>query len=132
MIKMIAGIYGYKRKDGTIEAKTVKSGPFECSKDEEARLVKLGIASYVEDQEAPEADDDGEPAEKPLEEMSKKELTEVAESLGVKIPARATNAQIIELINAAKAEHDSQGDELDDGEDGDDEPIPTPGAAMPE
>lgn len=35
---------------------------------------------------------------KPIERMSKAELTELALSKGIEIPERATNAQIVELI----------------------------------
>lgn len=46
MIKIINGIYGYK-KNGSVIPKTSKDEPFECDKAEEARLVKLGVAAYV-------------------------------------------------------------------------------------
>ena len=46
MIKIINGIYGYK-KNGSVIPKTSKDAPFECDKAEEARLVKLGVAAYV-------------------------------------------------------------------------------------
>lgn len=123
MIKMIAGIYGYRNKDGAVEAKTVKSEPFSCTTEEEARLVGLRVAEYVQEDYG-----DEDSGEKPLENMTKKELTEIAEALGVELPKKATNPQIVALIRAARTEHESQGDD----EDGDDEDAPNPGAAMPE
>lgn len=47
MIKMIAGIYGH-RVNGAVVAKTPKSEPFELDPKEEERLVKAGVAEYVE------------------------------------------------------------------------------------
>lgn len=42
MIKIIKGVYGTKRLDA-------KSGPVSLSETEEKRLVKLGVAVYVEE-----------------------------------------------------------------------------------
>lgn len=48
MIKIIKGVYGVKRANS-------KSAPFTLSKDEEARLVSLGVAEYVTAPEEPDA-----------------------------------------------------------------------------
>ena len=50
MIKIIKGVYGY-RINGRVEAKNSKSAPFKCDPKEEERLVKAGVAEYVEDTE---------------------------------------------------------------------------------
>lgn len=46
MIKIIKGVYG-------VMGATSKTAPFTLSKDEEARLVSLGVAAYVD---APETE----------------------------------------------------------------------------
>ena len=46
MIEMIAGVFGLP-VDGTIKAMDNNSGPFEAGAEQEARLVKLGLAKYV-------------------------------------------------------------------------------------
>ena len=154
MIKIIAGTYGYvNKKTGAVEAKDKKAQPFSCDKDEEARLVALGVAEYVggvNQDEDPDQDPDGkgqdngdahqgdqndqqsdrEP-EKTLADMTKKELTQIATDLGIELPKKATNQDIIEAIEKARAEHEGDQDEdLDDEEDGDEAPALS--AAMPE
>ena len=152
MIKIIAGTYGYvNKKTGAVEAKDKKSQPFSCDKDEEARLVALGVAEYVGEvnqDEDPDQDPDGkgqdngdahqgdqksdQEPEKALTDMTKKELTQIATDLGIELPKKATNQDIIEAIEKARAEHEGdQDDDLDGEEDGDDE-APALSAAMPE
>ncbi|MCI5996105.1 MAG: Rho termination factor N-terminal domain-containing protein [Blautia sp.] len=132
MIHIIAGIYGYKNPyTGAVEAKTAKSAPFSCSNEEESRLVSLGVAEYcdiVQDDEQAGNDGTSQEHEKDLEEMTKKELTALAESIGIKVPKRATNPDIITLIKDAQAEHDDY-DAEDQDDDGD---APALSAAMPE
>ena len=47
MIKMVAGVFGLPIGNGIVERKTKDSEPFEASAEQEARLVKLGLARYV-------------------------------------------------------------------------------------
>lgn len=154
MIKIIAGTYGYvNKKTGAVEAKDKKAQPFSCDKDEEARLVALGVAEYVggvNQDEDPDQDPDGkgqdngdahqgdqndqksdQEPEKTLADMTKKELTQIATDLGIELPKKATNQDIIEAIEKARAEHEGDQDEdLDDEED--DDEAPALSAAMPE
>ena len=154
MIKIIAGTYGYvNKKTGAVEAKDKKAQPFSCDKDEEARLVALGVAEYVggvNQDEDPDQDPDGkgqdngdahqgdqndqksdQEPEKTLADMTKKELTQIATDLGIELPKKATNQDIIEAIEKARAEHEGDQDEDPDGEADDDE-APALSAAMPE
>ena len=154
MIKIIAGTYGYvNKKTGAVEAKDKKAQPFSCDKDEEARLVALGVAEYVggvNQDEDPDQDPDGkgqdngdahqgdqndqksdQEPEKTLADMTKKELTQIATDLGIELPKKATNQDIIEAIEKARAEHEGDHDEDLDGEEDDDE-APALSAAMPE
>ena len=154
MIKIIAGTYGYvNKKTGAVEAKDKKAQPFSCDKDEEARLVALGVAEYVggvNQDEDPDQDPDGkgqdngdahqgdqndqksdQEPEKTLADMTKKELTQIATDLGIELPKKATNQDIIEAIEKARAVHEGDQDEDLDGEEDDDE-VPALSAAMPE
>ena len=154
MIKIIAGTYGYvNKKTGAVEAKDKKAQPFSCDKDEEARLVALGVAEYVggvNQDEDPDQDPDGkgqdngdahqgdqndqksdQEPEKTLADMTKKELTQIATDLGIELPKKATNQDIIEAIEKSRAEHEGDQDEDPDGEEDDDE-APALSAAMPE
>ena len=154
MIKIIAGTYGYvNKKTGAVEAKDKKAQPFSCDKDEEARLVALGVAEYVggvNQDEDPDQEPDGkgqdngdahqgdqndqksdQEPEKTLADMTKKELTQIATDLGIELPKKATNQDIIEAIEKARAEHEGDQDEGLDGEEDDDE-APALSAAMPE
>ena len=154
MIKIIAGTYGYvNKKTGAVEAKDKKAQPFSCDKDEEARLVALGVAEYVggvNQDEDPDQDPDGkgqdngdahqgdqndqksdQEPEKTLADMTKKELTQIATDLGIELPKKATNQDIIEAIEKARAEHEGDQDEDLDGEEDDDD-APALSAAMPE
>lgn len=154
MIKIIAGTYGYvNKKTGAVEAKDKKAQPFSCNKDEEARLVALGVAEYVggvNQDEDPDQDPDGkgqdngdahqgdqndqksdQEPEKTLADMTKKELTQIATDLGIELPKKATNQDIIEAIEKARAKHEGDQDEDLDGEEDDDE-APALSAAMPE
>ena len=46
MIEMIAGVFGLPI-NGIVKAMDKLSGPFEAGKEQEARLVKLGLARYI-------------------------------------------------------------------------------------
>jgi hypothetical protein len=48
MIHIVRGVYGYLDKDGIVRPKTSADKPFELTEEQEARLVNLGIAQYVE------------------------------------------------------------------------------------
>lgn len=48
MIKMVAGVFGLPIGNGIVERKTKDSEPFNASAEQEARLVKLGLARYVD------------------------------------------------------------------------------------
>lgn len=62
MIRMLHGVFGLP-VNGIIKAMDKNSGPFEASKEQEERLIKLGLAVRVTNEETP-ADDgkaDGAP-----------------------------------------------------------------------
>lgn len=52
MIRIIAGAYGYRGHDGVVRLKTPASGPFKETAEQEAKLIKLGVAEAVEEKPA--------------------------------------------------------------------------------
>lgn len=122
MIKIISGVYGYLDKNGCVKPKTEKDGSFSLSEEQEARLVGLGVAEYVNTQDTvkePETEPDG--AEKPLEEMTAKELREIGKEMGYSFKVGLTKAEMIECIKHgppdAAAPEDTDEDTEDDGDD---------------
>lgn len=114
MIRIIKGIYGYK-KGNSIIPKDSKDAPFECDKAEEARLVKLGIAEYVGTPEIVEVEAEA----LYTDETGLAELKEIAKKLG----ATDEDLKPIRSKAAAKELIDKLADEIVEGEpvDGPDE-----------
>lgn len=126
MIKIICGVYGHYVTDketgkSRVVAKDKNAEPFELTKEQEARLVGLGVAKYVNTPETvkePETEPDW--AEKPLEEMTAKELREIGKEMGYSFKVGLTKAEMIECIKHgppdAVAPEDTDEDAEDDGE----------------
>ena len=93
MIKMIKGTYGLRRKDGTLEAMTSRSGPFSINEAREAELVALGVAEKVE---IPET-------ENPYEGKTMAELRKLAAERGVDVKAAKSKSEVIAALDAAEA-----------------------------
>ena len=133
-IQIISGTYGLRVNGYTVIRKTSDDPPFDVSDDETARLVKLRVARIVGNppvetpteepvQPDPEKDEDGEITEtQPAysESMKLAELKEVAAAYGVDASKAKSKAEVIALIEAAKAT------------DQDDEQPPEISAALPE
>ena len=141
MIQIVKGTFGYYNGRKVIPI-TEADGPQKFDPELEARLVKEGVAKYVEDPEstdsagvpAPQDPDNpdsaaaGDPedpadAAEYSEDMKLDELKEIAASYGVDTSAMRKKADVIAAIEAAKAE------QPDDG--ADDEEPPQIGAADP-
>lgn len=134
-IRVIRGGCGisYKDKNGTARhaLRTPEHGPFVCDDAQAARLVSLGVAVYVNEQQAapePKADPavGGEPEKttghldpEQLEAMEYNELKKLAADMGV-TPKGKKKADLIEAITAAEVEP------------GDEDELPELGAADPE
>lgn len=146
MIQIIAGTFGYYNGRKVVPI-TNQDGPKQFDPELEARLVKEGVAKYVdaapaqaEDPNTPDPaganapQDPGQPGggtEPPAdglpeynEDMKLDELKEVATRYGVDASAMRKKADVIAAIEAAKA-----GQTDDDGTD--DEEPPQFGAADP-
>lgn len=63
MIKIVQGVYGFKDNNGIVRPKTAADEPFELLPEQEARLVRIGVAEYVggivDEQQADETEHDG-------------------------------------------------------------------------
>ena len=122
MIKIVRGVYGFLDKNGIVRPKTAADEPFELLPEQEARLVKLGVAEYVgkvEDEQEPigfdetppedfgaDAEDDAEVAEEiiDLESLSGKELRELGKEYGLSFKSNAKKADMIKAIADVQAE----------------------------
>lgn len=127
MIEIIAGTFGYYNGRKVIPI-TKEDGPQQFDPELEARLVKQGVAKYVDEQPVaptpaekpgrePEAGD--APADPEYDEdMKLDELKEVAAAYGVDASAMRKKADVIAAIEEAKAAADeaADDDQSDDGE----------------
>ena len=107
MIHIIRGVYGYLDKDGIVRTKTEKDAPFELLPEQEARLVRLGVAEYVGNvksapvEEAPAASDtelaptDG----LSLADLSVKELREIGAEYGLTFKQGMSKADMVEKMD---------------------------------
>ena len=126
MIQMIAGVYGLRVKAGKdadgnpkyrVKGMGPEDGPFSVTPEKEERLVKLGLARYVNEiptepaddeeivdgtpigfDETPPADTEDEDAPMPLEELSRDELREICKEYGLPYKATDSKAKLIEKI----------------------------------
>lgn len=127
MIKIISGVYGYLDKNGCVKPKTEKDGPFSLTKEQEARLVGLGVAKYVEtpeDHGQENSVETGHLDPEQLGELTNAKLKEMADAMGIDTKKLTTKAKLIEAITAANVipgpaedgEEETEGDAEDDGE----------------
>lgn len=136
MIQIVKGTFGYYNGRKVVPI-TNADGPQKFDPELEARLVKQGVAKYVDEQpvaHAPAAKPEQEPEVAPEtggaptapeydEDMKLDELKEVAAAYGVDASAMRKKADIIAAIEAAKAAADDQT--------GDNEEPPQIGAVDP-
>ena len=123
MIKIIAGVYGYK-ENGIILPKDKDSEPFSLDPEREAELVAQGVAEYAnviipEAELEPEPETAGaeqQPAEDPQSEKTEKpeysdkmrltELQALAGAYGLDAQNMRTKAEVIKLLDDYFAEED--------------------------
>ena len=135
MIKMIRGVFGLP-VNGIVKAMDKNSGPFEAGAEQEARLIRLGLAvrvpanepAHVEepaetvetdgpigfDEAPPEDFDEAEAVEEivDLNDLPVKELREIGKQYGLTFKVGMTKDEMVEAIAAAQAE----AVEVEDGE----------------
>ena len=120
MIRIIRGVYGYLDKDGIVRPKTEADAPFALLPEQEARLVRLGVAEYVgiAEEEPDSVEFEEEPVvEVPLSEYTVKELRELGKEYGLSFKVGISKAEMVAAIEQAEAE-------LVDAEDEDGELAP--------
>lgn len=113
MIKIVKGVYGYVDKHGFVRPKDCNSKPFETSPEQEARLVKLGVAEYVDEPEKAEPVNEPAQVQSPkndeaaahldpdqLKELTNAQLKRMAEEMSIDTAKLKTKAQLIEAITA--------------------------------
>lgn len=114
MIKIIKGSYGMRVKK-SIVAVPAGSDPIELSKEKEERLVRLGVAVYVTEQDdvveqpgegSDKTQDDEIVDEFPEynEEMKLSELKDIAKVYGIDASSMRSKKEVIEAIDAARDE----------------------------
>lgn len=110
MIKIIKGSYGMKR-GAHVEPIHAGSDPIELSKEKEDRLVRLGVAVYVNKQvDVVECDDEtqddanADELPKYSEDMKLTDLKEIAKVYGVDASPMRTKKDVIAAIDAARDE----------------------------
>ena len=114
MIKIIKGTYGY-RKGNRIIPKTPADDPFTATPEQEARLVRLGVAVYVDAPvEAPTAPTPKAPEKAETGSKDVDELKEIAKAYGVDASDARKKADVIAMIEAAKAETQEENDQDDE------------------
>ena len=111
MIKIIKGSYGMRVKH-SIVAVPAGSEPIELGKEKEERLVRLGVAVYVDKKDdekgqlnegVDDAQDDEIVDEFPEynEDMKLSELKEIAKVYGIDATSMRSKKEVIEAIDAA-------------------------------
>lgn len=147
MVQIVRGVYGHYI-GGRVVAKDKNSAPFELSPEQEERLVKAGVAKYVNlPDAAPDDDGEGEdpigfdeiPDELPegvvgipvySAEMSAKELREIGKLCGLTFPATMSKADMVAALDKHIEENTVEGVTIDDdGEIVTDEEAPSFDAA---
>lgn len=129
MIKLISGVYGAR---GIL--KRPGDGPFSLSDEEEARLVRRGVAEYVFHNEQTDVFHDDEEAYLPRYsvDMKMEELKKIATYYGVDTSKCKKKQDIVDLLDEhfenLEEELGEDGSNGEDAEDGDD---PARGAETP-
>lgn len=111
-IIIINGTYGYRPTGTYVEAKRAGDPPFSIADAEADRLIGMGIARLADPVEAPQAAEapstpaDTAPASLPeySDKMKLTELKEIAKAYGVDPSSMKSKKEVIEAIEASKAE----------------------------
>ena len=110
MVKIIKGTYGHRK--GAVIVPVRAGETVELTDEQEKRLVKLGVAEYINDSDgvpehsSSDETDEQEALELPEynDKMKLPELKEIAEKYGVDASAMTTKKEVIAAIDAAREE----------------------------
>lgn len=124
MIRIVKGVYGYLDKDGIVRPKTEADAPFSLLPEQEARLVRLGVAQYMGNVNPAPAEDalpeetvaEAPTGERLLTDMSAKELRELGKDYGLTFKVGISKAEMVQAIEEAE-------NELDTVQDGEPAPV---------
>lgn len=131
MIKIVKGVYGYRNKNGTVSPKTEKDEPFELTEEQEARLVGLGVAVYVNGGRTALPEGVEEVPEYSVD-MKADELRAIAKKyMGLTFKPGTTKAEMVEAMDKHIEDHTVEDVTIgNDGDaDADGEPLPSFDAA---
>lgn len=117
MIKIVKGTYGYLDKNGIVKPKTEKDEPFSLTKEQEKRLVDLGVAVYVDCEPVETVENTVDEVEtvEYSEKMKASELRKIAKEMGLTFPVGTTKAEMIAAMDEHQAEVEADEDDEDDG-----------------
>ncbi|WP_287827061.1 transposase [Oscillibacter sp.] len=125
MVQITTGTFGYYNGRKVVPI-TSADGPQKFDPELEARLVKQGIAKYV-DAPAGQTETAGRQHEEPVDttadlpkyndRMKLDELKKVASAYGVDASAMTKKGEVIKVIEAAKAATEQTDDGTDEGDD---------------
>lgn len=125
MIRIIRGVYGHyvtdQKGNTRVVARDKNSDPFELTPEQEARLVRVGVAEYVaskavEDKPAVDTADDLPDGVDAIPEynvgMKADELRKIAKLMGLTFAVGTTKAEMVAQMDAFLDEHmeDSEDD----------------------
>ena len=103
MIKMIKGTYG-RVVNGSVEAMTKHSEPFNLPEAREAELVAAGVAAKVDEPTKADA----------YASMKMTELRKVATAQGVDVSAAKSKKEVVAILEDAKAKEQEPEAETDE------------------
>lgn len=131
-IRVTVGTVGYYDAKHAHKRMTAADGPFECEDTQAEHFVSAGVAEYVggaiEADEADEQEVTGHLAKSQLEEMTIRQLQNLAGDLGIDVTGCKKKADYVDAIAAAEVNAGGMVD--DEATDGDD--LPDLNAADPE
>lgn len=116
MIRMICGVYGHY-VDGRVVPKDKTSKPFSLDPEQEARLVRVGVAAYVEEKltdALPELPEGVTAVPAYSMETKADDLRKIAKQLGMTFPVGTTKAEMVAQMDAFLEEHTEDEGNLDD------------------
>lgn len=113
MIQIIRGVYGHYI-GGHVVPRDKNSGPFDLAPDQEERLVRIGVAKYVDlletvkpdiTDELPDLPDGVESIPEYSTDMKVDELRGIAKLMGLTFPVGTTKAEMVAQMDAFLDEH---------------------------
>ena len=116
MIRIIHGVYGHY-VGGRVVAKDKTSKPFSLDPEQEARLVRVGVAAYVQEKPAdalPELPEGVTAIPAYSMETKADDLRKIAKQLGMTFPVGTTKAEMVAQMDAFLEEHTEDVENMDD------------------